>query len=510
MRMKIIQGDAERRRRIHYEYDLDSKPIGEGGMGVVYRGEMVNESNGTRTGVAIKVLHDNLPDEVYSRAEREASIQIRHTNLVEMFGMISEYESDRFGMNRTRHYVISELLHGVDLSDLLGGKFDNSDGSENKFAKDLYSRYVKDRKGASVEIIRNISSGVLALHDAGYIHRDIDPSNIMVTDDGCIKLIDFGIAKNLNMLNTHDRMTTTAGQFIGKAEYASPELVLGDAKNHNFTTDIYALGILLFRLLTGKLPFTGTQYEVLQKQLKSKVPIRQIEDLGMAKVVRKATEKNQSARYASVAEFRVAVDAAARQKGKRIPMWVYGTAAMIAAVVCGIFVWQNVHFANDNVPVADKPSVRAQFNDALALLNSNDASSVRDGFNRMKLLASMDYDSAKIELGLTYLPYLEASSRADSLLNPILRRRFYLNMTSQSDADSVIRYLNEPTSLPPEASYLLGCTYYQTGNEQQALTMFHQAKYSIDKEAAVGHGYDTDSLKKILIDNISALQGTEW
>lgn len=506
MRVKIIQDDKSRRQKIHYEFDLDSTPIGEGGMGVVYRGKKIDERNGITTDVAIKVLHDNLPDEVYARAEREASIQIKHTNLVEMYGLISEYEVDRFGMNRTHHYVISELLHGVDLSDLLNGKFDNSDGTENLFAKALYSKYLKNRKEASVEIIRNISSGVLALHDAGYIHRDIDPSNIMVTDNGCIKLIDFGIAKNLNTLDTRDRLTTSTGKFIGKAEYASPELVLGDVKNHNYTTDIYALGILLFRLLTGKLPFSGTQYEVLQKQLKSKVPVRLIEDAGMAKVVKRATEKSQSARYASVAEFRVAIDIAARQNRKRIPVWGYSIAASFAVLITIGLIWNNIPKEGPKEERISELSVRTQFNNALALLNSDNTDSVKKGFAQMRTLAAADYDSAKVELGLTYLPYLSANSLTDSLANPILKRRYHLNLRSQSDADSVIRYLKSSTNLPPEASYLLGCTYNETGNEEDALTMFYQAKYSIDKAKEVGHGYDTDSLKQIIINNISALQ----
>lgn len=456
MRIKIVQDDNSRRQKVHYEFDLDSMPIGEGGMGVVYRGIKVDERTGIKTEVAIKVLHDNLPDEVYARAEREASIQIKHTNLVEMYGLISEFEIDRFGMNRTHHYVISELLHGVDLSDLLNGKFDNSDGTENLFAKTLYSKYIKNRKEASVDIIRNISSGVLALHDAGYIHRDIDPSNIMVTDDGCIKLIDFGIAKNINTLDTRDRLTTSAGKFIGKAEYASPELVLGDVKNHNYTTDIYALGILLFRLLTGKLPFIGTQYDVLQKQLKSRIPLRLIEETGMAKVVKKATEKNQAARYSSVAEFRVALDLAARQNGKRLPMWVYSVAVSLAIMIIGGVSWHYLSSRDSQDDIITNTSVRTQFNDALALLNSDSTDSVKRGFAQMKKLAAADYDSAKIELGLTYLPYLSANNLSDSLANPILKRRYHLNLKSQSDADSVIQYLRSSANLPPEASYLLG------------------------------------------------------
>lgn len=509
MRIKSIQGDKERRCRIHYEFDMDSQPIGEGGMGVVYRGVKVEENTGIKTDVAIKVLHDGLPDEIYARAAREASIQIKHTNLIEMYGLISEFEVDHFGVRRTRHYVISELLHGVDLSDLLNGKFDNSDGSENAYAKALYSKYLKNRKSAAIEIIRSISSGVLALHDAGYIHRDIDPSNIMVTQEGSIKLIDFGIAKNINTLDTRDRLTTSAGKFMGKAEYASPELVLGDVKNHNYTTDIYALGILLFRLIVGKLPFNGPQYEVQQKQLKSKLPIRLIDDVGLSKVVKKATEKTQSSRYATVAEFRVAIDAASRKNRKRVSTWVYGVVAAIVIALIGGTSWMYFQKHNQESVIIAQNTVRDRFNKALTLLNGDNPDSVKAGFKLMNELAVENYDSAKVELGLTYFPYLEASDIADTLSNPILKRRYYLNLTSKNDADSVIKYLQAPVDIPPEASYILGCTYFQkSDDEQQALTMFHQAKYSLDKKVEVGHGYDSNSLKQILIDNISALQNT--
>lgn len=513
MRIKKIQSDSDRHRNIYYEYDMDSRPLGEGGMGVVYRGVKVNERLGIKTDVAIKVLNEGMPDEVYARAEREASIQIRHTNLIEMYGLISEYEVDRFGTSHTHHYLISELLHGVDLSDLLSGKFDNSDGTENEFAKSLYTRYLRNRKETSIEIIRNISSGVLALHDAGYIHRDIDPSNVMVTDDGNIKLIDFGIAKNVSSLDTKDRLTTSTGKFIGKAEYASPELVLGDIKNHNYTTDIYALGILLFRLLTGKLPFAGTQYEVLQKQLKSKTPVRLIEDVAIAKVVKKATEKNQSSRYATVAEFRVAVDYAARHHGKRIPTWVYGSVASLAILLCGYGIWRAI----PSKPEADEVLAEAQdvrFNNALALLNSDSKESVKEGFEQMKLLASEGYEDANMEIGVTYFPYLDAQSLQDTLSNPILKRRYYLNLTSENDADSVIRYLNKPANLPPEASFMLGiATYNKTEDvdsaEDKALTLLRQAKYSIERNHAVGHGYSKDELKRYVEKNIQRLNNTE-
>ena len=94
-------------------------------------------------------------------------------------------------------------------------------------------------------IIKAALSGLMALHDAGYIHRDIDPSNIFITEDEHIKIIDFGIFKQMKNLTTNDRALTVAGAFMGKPEYASPELALGDLKHQNQTTDIYAMGVLL-------------------------------------------------------------------------------------------------------------------------------------------------------------------------------------------------------------------------------------------------------------------------
>lgn len=125
------------------------------------------------------------------------------------------------------------------------------------FAQELYNQYVTDRCGFALLVIKNILSGIMALHDKGYIHRDLDPSNIMITSDRKIKIIDYGIAKQLSTLTTQDQQLTTAGQFMGKATYASPELVVGDVVHQNETTDIYAIGIMLFQFIVGHVPLRG-------------------------------------------------------------------------------------------------------------------------------------------------------------------------------------------------------------------------------------------------------------
>lgn len=308
MSVMIIQGAAERLAKIHYEIDTEEKPLGVGGMGQVFKGIRVDEKTGVRIPVAIKFLFDDLPVNVIERARREASIQIHNENLVEMYGFIQIDEEIAPGKVHERYHVVSELLHGVMLYDLLKGKVTDNEGSLIPFAEELYRMYQNERREFAVFIIKNVLSGIMALHDKGYVHRDIDPSNIMITSDRKVKIIDFGIAKQMSTLNTQDQLLTTAGMFMGKAAYAAPELVLGDVSHQNETTDIYAIGIMFFQLVTGNLPFEGATHEILEMQQHKKMPLQLIEDKALRKIIGKVTEKEQSKRYQSAAEFRVAVE----------------------------------------------------------------------------------------------------------------------------------------------------------------------------------------------------------
>lgn len=302
----IILQNGNGESNVHYEFDPSQKPLGEGGMGRVFYGLQVEEgSNGFRREreVAIKCLLEDLPDHAIKRSRREASIRLKNDNLVEMIDFVETVD------NYTTHYhVVSELLNGVNLDELLEGRATNHDGKPNPTAERLLRNYKENRKAFVGEVFRNILSGIMALHDAGYIHRDIDPSNIMVTSEGKVKLIDFGIAKKVNELFTTGKSLTSPGQFIGKPYYAAPELLLGDLKQQSYTTDIYALGIMLFQLETGHLPFEGPFQEVYEKQMNEKLPLNEVEDKTVRKIIEKATEKDQKKRYQTSAEFRVDLD----------------------------------------------------------------------------------------------------------------------------------------------------------------------------------------------------------
>lgn len=307
MSIITIQGLNEKEKGIFYEVNTDEQPLGVGGMGQVYKGCRI-ESNGVRIDVAIKFMFDDLPVHVIERARREASIQIHNENLVEMYGFIQIDDVVSPGVVHQRYHVISELLHGVMLFDLLKGKTTDNNGVEIPFARELYTRYINDRYGFAIYIVKNVLSGIMALHDKGYIHRDIDPSNIMITFDEKVKIIDFGIARQLSTLTTQDKQLTTAGQFMGKATYAAPELVVGDVAHQNETTDIYAIGIMFFQFIVGHLPFDGATHDVLNMQLHQKMPLQLISQKQIRKIIGKATEKKQAERFQSAAEFRVAVE----------------------------------------------------------------------------------------------------------------------------------------------------------------------------------------------------------
>lgn len=299
-----LQGKKEKEAGIYYEVDSAGKPIGEGGMGKVYEGKSVNTRTGVTRPVAIKFLFMDLPEQAIERARREAAIQLRNDNLIEMLGFI-ETDENRDGKVVKHYHVVSELLHGVSLADIIKGKCADPNGKEIPFAKKMMEQYKTNPDEFAKTIIKASLSGLMALHDAGYIHRDIDPSNIFITEDGHIKIIDFGICKQMKNLTDKDNALTVAGAFMGKPEYASPELALGDLKYQNQTTDIYAMGVLLYQCITGKVPFEGTRFDVLDKQVKEKLPLKNIDNKELRRIVTKATEKRQEQRYQTAAEMRV-------------------------------------------------------------------------------------------------------------------------------------------------------------------------------------------------------------
>ena len=242
-----LQGEAEKRNHICYQFNSEEPPIGEGGMGKVFKGVCVDERTGVSRPVAIKFMFDDLPANAYERARREAEIQLRNDNLVEMLGFIEISDRNNVGEVVTHYHVVSELLTGVSLSDILNGKTQDRNGQDVPFAVKLLTDYKKDPERFAKVVVMNVLSGLMALHDAGYIHRDIDPSNIMVTTDEQfheVYLIDFGAVAHPQK---RDGGSTVAGTF----GYMPPEQIFG---NIAIQSDFYALGATMLHMLTGIFP----------------------------------------------------------------------------------------------------------------------------------------------------------------------------------------------------------------------------------------------------------------
>ena len=383
-----LQGEKEKRNGIYYEYDVDVPCLGEGGMGRVFKGFRVVERTGERTPVAIKAIYESIPERVIERARREAAIQLENDNLIRMYGFVESYTKVG-SVTKVHNHVVMELLVGVTLEDMLKGITTDQNGMTIPFASELRTQYLEDRNAAVIRIMKPILSGLMALHDKGYIHRDIDPSNIMITIDGKIKLIDFGICKQIISLESVDKSLTVAGVFMGKVNYAAPELILGDVKSQNYTTDIYALGILMYQLCTGHLPFSGTDQEVMAANLRKNLPMKDVRVKGFKDMVKKATDKKQSKRYASVSEMRVDLERVVLGRRADFVEIGIGIAAAVVAVV-GVSLFFALR-SNDEAPY--QPSDSELYSHAMNLIGIPD--SLNLGKQLLSELADKQYKPAR-------------------------------------------------------------------------------------------------------------------
>lgn len=398
-----LQGNIEKRIGIYYEYDVDSTPLGEGGMGRVFKGYRVVERTGERMPVAIKAIYENIPERVVERARREANIQLDNDNLIRMYGFVetvTQLEGDT--KCKVHYHVIMELLIGVTLEDIMNGVTSDQNGMQIPFAAEIYSQYTQNRDAAVVRIMKSILSGLMALHDNGFIHRDIDPSNIMLTIDGKIKLIDFGICKQIVSLESLDKALTATGVFMGKVNYAAPELVLGDVRSQNYTTDIYALGVLLYQLCTGHLPFTGTDQDILSANLRKSLPMGDVRRSDFKKIIRKATEKVQSKRYASVAELRVDLERISTNGangGNGKLGIIVGVSVAVILIIGAVLLLRNSNDDNIDEPIVKQPTCEEIYQDAIAMVNQRDSVHLQiQGKEKLRMLVEDSlYTPAKMK-----------------------------------------------------------------------------------------------------------------
>jgi Tol biopolymer transport system component len=265
-------------------------PVGAGGMGEVYR------ARDHRLGrdVAIKVLPAALSrdGERMRRFEQEAraAAALNHPNILAVFDI---------GTHEASPYLVTELLEGETLR-------------ERTKARALSAR-------KAVDYAQQVARGLIAAHDKGILHRDLKPENIFVTNDGQVKILDFGLAKLVRPegdASASDSPTlasgTAAGVVLGTVGYMSPEQVRGlpvDARS-----DLFSLGTILYEMVSGRRAFGGeTPADTMSAILKEEPPalsdVQQNIPPGLARIVEHCLEKNPADRFQSARDVAFALDA---------------------------------------------------------------------------------------------------------------------------------------------------------------------------------------------------------
>ncbi|MEO8458969.1 MAG: protein kinase [Dokdonella sp.] len=255
-------------------YDIVAE-LGRGGMGVVYKG---HESRLNRY-VAIKVLADALAHDegVKERFLREARsmASLNDPHIIQIY-FISEDEGQT--------YFVMEFVEGESLSSML--KRDGRLGVE-----------------PAGKVIYQTALGLATAHDHGVIHRDIKPGNLMINTRGSVKIADFGIALFNQDLS---KKLTTTGEFVGTPGYLSPEVCLGKPVDQR--SDIFSLGIVLFEMLTGRMPFTeesplGLMLEVVRAEIPDVRELNSDVDPEIARILGKMIAKEPADRYQTCHEL---------------------------------------------------------------------------------------------------------------------------------------------------------------------------------------------------------------
>jgi len=248
--------------------------VGQGGMAVVYRAH----DEKLRREVAVKVLHAHLLAEPESKArlEREARAvaKLNHDGILQIFDYSSEEASSS--------YIVTEFIDGQTLKQFLA------------------NRKLPVPELAALIVIE-LGEALGHAHSLGIIHRDLKPENVMVRKDGVLKLMDFGVAQVVDL----ERMTVT-GQILGSPAYMAPEVL--DGRTLDFRSDVFSVGVMLYQMATGALPFPGKNpHEVLRKVSEGKFAdprtVNRLVSDQLARVIAKALARKPEDRYTTIKDM---------------------------------------------------------------------------------------------------------------------------------------------------------------------------------------------------------------
>jgi len=295
-------------------YQIQAK-LGEGGMGAVYHAYDTQ----LHRPVALKILPAEYASdpERRSRLLREARVAsaLNHPNIVSIYEVGSDNGVD---------FIAMELVEGKSL-----GKIIPANGMP---------------PGKVLGYAVQIASGLAKAHAAGVVHRDLKPGNIMLSHDGLVKLLDFGLARRVELGLGHDSTLTTEGQILGTPSYMSPEQAQG--KLLDVRSDLFSFGVVLYEMLSGKRAFSGdSSIEVMNAVLKDDPPdLPASVPATLNRIVRRCLEKDTARRFQSAADLEFALDSSSPSlpratplggRRRALPWALFGATALVFAV----FAW---------------------------------------------------------------------------------------------------------------------------------------------------------------------------
>jgi len=335
-------------------YELEEL-VGSGGMSSVYKAhDTLLERH-----VALKVLHEHRTDDEFVerfRREARAVAQLSHPNIVTVI--------DR-GEDEGRQFIVFEYIDGKTLKDCL----------------DEQGRMPVRR---ALELAIEVAHALAFAHDHGLVHRDVKPQNVLLNGDGAAKVTDFGIARSLEVQGV-----TQSGTVLGTSSYIAPEQASGHAVEP--ATDVYSLGVVLFELLTGRVPFTGESFVSVAMQHVAEPPpsvldLRPEVPLRVANAVDRALAKSPGDRFASMHDFADELEAclaglgaepaedatlvqlapvvrASRRRaaysGRRWPLALVAFGLLLLAVVVAAAIWAVRHVDHTGSSAGSPPPAHA-------------------------------------------------------------------------------------------------------------------------------------------------------
>jgi eukaryotic-like serine/threonine-protein kinase len=435
------------RKISHYEM---GQRLGRGGMGEVYsaRDLLLNRT------VAIKVMHAaDLQNETSRRRflqEAQAASALNHPGIVTIYDVISDGEED---------CIVMELVEGITLAERLArGPLELSD---------------------ALALLAEICQAVGAAHDRGILHRDLKPSNLMLTTSGRVKVLDFGVAKmtapGAGDASDLTMARTEPGRIVGTFDYMSPEQVLGRPVDHR--SDIFALGTILFEMLTGQRPFNAESFAGRIHALAYDPPPRRL--IGtipppVAMLVSRMLEKDPAQRFQSCNE--VALSIATLSDGGTLPQFRQPVVArrwrelattplllLAAAVLLGggalLFHWQSV-----------RQAAVAQLHDAPRQLPTNPI----EALDRGNELLQRYWDAAAIDAAIEQFQQAARLSPEHAGVHASMAQAYWRRYRESEDAawlqlaGRTARHAAELESQLTSARVILGLVLLEEGSLDDA------------------------------------------